>query len=182
MLEITIPGVELLNNKTSEFITTKDTTLQLEHSLLSLSKWESKYKKPFLGDGSKDQHLKPLEFIDYVRFMTLTKNVNPNVYYNITPELQRTINAYINDPMTATTISNSSAVGGSKQIMTAELIYWEMIELGIPFECQKWHLNRLLMLIRVCSIKQGKPEKMSRNEMLAQRRALNKSRQPKRRK
>lgn len=156
----------------------KKTTLQLEHSLLSISKWESRHKKPFLGDGENFKTMPLHELIDYVRDMTITKNVDPDVYLAIVshPNIQADIYEYMNDPMTATTFSNVSPHAGSRLVITAEIIYWEMVELNIPFECQKWHLNRLLTLIRVCTIKRGKPEKMPHNEMVAQRRALNKSR------
>ena len=179
MLEITIPATELIDQNTLEFISIKETKLQLEHSLLSISKWESRHCKPFLGDGSIDARFTGEEYIDYIKDMTLTKNVDPMIYYNLSPANQILINEYINAPMTATTFSNTSPTGGSKQVMTAELIYWEMIALGIPFECQKWHFNRLMTLIRVCSIKQSKPEKMSHKENIAQRRALNAKRKAK---
>ena len=178
MLEIVIPETELFDSETNCFTNVKQTKLQLEHSLLSISKWESRYKKPFLGDGENLQSMPIYEFIDYVKDMTITKNVDPDVYLAIIsyPKIQAAIYEYMNDPMTATTFSNVSQHVGSKQVITAEVIYWEMTELNIPFECQKWHLNRLMTLIRVCSIKRGKPEKMSHKEMAAQRRALNRSR------
>lgn len=179
MLEITIPEGELFNSKTGEFVTIKKTTLQLEHSLLAISKWESKHHKPFLGDGTVEGRLTPEEFLDYIFDMTVTKNVDPNVYLNLTAENIEAIQKYIHESMTATTFSNTTP-DNSKQVVTAEIIYWEMIQLNIPFECQKWHLNRLMTLIRVCSIKQQKPEKMPHNEMVAQRRALNASRKAKR--
>lgn len=172
MLEIIIPEAELLDSKTNSFIQVKETKLQLEHSLLSISKWESKHRKPFLGDGKVGARLEPEEFLDYIRDMTMTKNVDPNVYYNLDIDNLRKINAYIDDPMTATTFSNSPQTN-SNQVITAEIIYWEMIALNIPFECQKWHLNRLMTLIRVCSIKKEKPEKMPYKDMVAQRKALN---------
>ena len=175
MLEIRIPEIELFDSRTNMFVETKAITLQLEHSLLSISKWESRHRKPFLGDGSEEGKLTPEEFLDYIKDMTLTKNVDPNVYMSLTsfPDILQKIRGYIDDPMTATTFSNTTPPNNSTKIITAEIIYWEMIQLGIPFECQKWHLNRLMTLIRVCSIKQQKPEKMSTNDMLAQRRALN---------
>ena len=176
MLEITIPEGELFDARTNEFIQTKETKLQLEHSLLSISKWESRHRKPFLGDGTKEGKLTPSEFLDYVKDMTLTKNVDPSIYLSLPslPNIVAKIHKYVDDPMTATTFSNTQQpIGNSTKIITAEIIYWQMIQLGIPFECQKWHFNRLMTLIRVCSIKQQKPEKMSNKEMLAQRRALN---------
>ena len=175
MLEITIPETEFFDSETNMFVMKKETKLQLEHSLLSISKWESRHQKPFLGDGTSESRLTPEEFLDYIKDMTLTKNVDPDVYYILArnPVLQKMVNDYIDAPMTATTFSNSKPPEKTNKIITAEIIYWEMIALNIPFECQKWHLNRLMTLIRVCSIKQQKPEKMPHNDMVAQRRALN---------
>ncbi len=153
------------------FIYTNEQTIQLEHSLVSLSKWESKWHKPYLSKQRKTAE----ESRDYVRCMTLTQNVDPNVYLAITPEIFRQVNAYIDEPMTATTISNRGKRGGG-EIVTAEIIYYWMICCNIPFECQKWHLNRLITLINVCNIKGSTPQKIPRSEMLAQRRALNAAR------
>lgn len=179
MLEIIVPESELFDSKTSSFVVVKETKLQLEHSLLAISKWESRHHKPFLGDGSVDSRLAPEDFFDYIKDMTITKNVDPNVYFGLSLENIEDIKNYIQEPMTATTFSNNKP-DNSKQVVTAEIIYWEMIQLNIPFECQKWHVNRLMTLIRVCSIKQQKPEKMPYKDMVAQRRALNASRQAKR--
>lgn len=175
MLEILIPGIEFLLPSTCEFVTTKDTKIQIEHSLLSVSKWESKYNKPFLGDGNNKNIMDSNEFREYVKCMTITKNVNPNVYFGINDDIRSKISKYIGSPMTATTFSNTKKES-TNTIITAEIIYYEMIMYGIPFECQKWHLNRLMTLIRVCAIKQSKPEKVPYNEMIAQRRALNQAR------
>lgn len=178
MLEIVVPEGEFFDSKTNTFMPVKRTTLQLEHSLLAISKWESRHCKPFLplvgGEKSGDR-LTPDEFFNYIKDMTITKNVDPRVYFNLDSELQSQIARYIQAPMTATTFSNTTP-DYSRQIITSEIIYWQMIYLNIPFECQKWHLNRLMTLIRVCTIKQGKPEKMPYKDMVAQRRALNASR------
>ena len=177
MLEITIPGGEKFNEETMEFIETKDTTIQLEHSLLSLSKWESKWHKPFISRKKGDKTAE--ELIDYIRCMTLTKNVDPMIYYNISPEIIEQIQDYINDPMSATTITDRSGKQ-NREIMTAEVIYYYMVALNIPFECQKWHLNKLMTLISVCSIKnQPNNKKMSRSEILARNRELNEMRRKK---
>ena len=125
-------------------------TILLEHSLVSLAKWESHWKKPFL---SKDQKTRA-ETIDYIRCMTLTANVNREFYNTLTQENINAVNAYINDSMTATTFYDGGKTKSpSREIITAELIYYWMVSLQIPFECQNWHLNRLLTLIRVCNIK-----------------------------
>jgi oligoribonuclease NrnB/cAMP/cGMP phosphodiesterase (DHH superfamily) len=172
MLQIMIPDREFWDERKEEFIQVKSRTLQLEHSLVSLSKWEAKWHKPFLSKKPKTWE----ESIDYVRCMTLTQNVDPNVYRAITSTLLQEINAYIDASMTATTISNNGKQKNQHQIVTAEIIYYWMICNNIPFECQKWHLDRLLTLINVCRAKNSKPEKIPRSEALAQRRALNAAR------
>lgn len=170
MLEITIPGTEEWDEDKEEFITTKETTLRLEHSLVSLSKWESRWCKPFLD--SKDKTIE--ETLDYIRCMTLTQNVDPNVYYGLTSENVQQVEDYISAPMTATTISRcNNKTFGPKETITSELIYYWMIALNIPFECQKWHLNRLITLIEVCNIKNSPPKKLSRNELLMRNTELN---------
>lgn len=172
MLTITIPAVEMFNEKTQEFVTSKEQTLQLEHSLVSLSKWESKWCKAFLSKEEKTLE----ETIDYVKCMTITQNVNPNVYNNLTRSNIEAINNYIDAPMTATTFYEDKQKGRNKETITSELIYYWMISLNIPMECQKWHLNRLLTLIRVCNIKNTPPKKMSRSEIMSRNAALNKAR------
>ena len=171
MLRIVVSEGEWFNEKTQEFTAIKEQTLQLEHSLVSLSKWESKWHKPFLGEGEKSFD----EIIDYIRCMTLNQNIDPRVYSNLTKENVKEINDYIGDSMTATTFSDGGK-GRSREIVTSELIYYWMIALNIPFECQKWHLNRLLTLIRVCNIKNTPPKKMSRSEIMSRNAALNAAR------
>ena len=172
MLRITIPAAELWDEVNQEFVTTKEQTLQLEHSLVSLSKWESKWNKAFLGKQEKTVE----ETLDYVRCMTITQNVKPDVYNRLTPENIKQINDYIDAPMTATHFSNERQSGGNYEIATSELIYYWMIALNIPFECQKWHLNRLLTLIKVCNIKNTPPKKMSRRDLMSRNAALNAAR------
>lgn len=168
MLEITIPDTELFDG-VENFIHVKEQTLRLEHSLVSLSKWESKWHKPYLSKKKKTL----AESQDYVRCMTITQNVDPNVYLAIKPNLLRIVDAYINDSMTATTFHNIRKRGGQQETITAEIIYYWMTCYNIPFECQKWHLNRLLTLINVCNVKSQKPEKVSPAELRAQHRAIN---------
>lgn len=175
MLQVTIKGGELYNSKTNEFITVPTTTLNLEHSLLSISKWESRWCKPFISKEPKT--LK--ETIDYIRCMTITQNVDPNIYSFVDMAIINDINGYIEHPMTATTITDNSKKS-SREIITSELIYCWMTLLGIPYDpCQKWHLNRLLMLINVCRLKSQKPKKMSKSEIFEQNRALNAARRAK---
>lgn len=171
MLQITIPATELWDESKQEFIYMKPQTLQLEHSLVSLSKWESKWCKPFLSKEEKSIE----ETIDYVRCMTITQNVKPEVYNCLTNDNITQINEYIQTPMTATYFSKSNGRPSREQV-TAELIYYWMIALGIPFECQKWHLNRLLTLIQVCNIKNEPPKKMSKRAIMSRNAELNASR------
>lgn len=178
MLEIIIPGVEFYNAETNEFIETPQTPLKLEHSLVSLSKWESKWHKPFLGQDDKSSE----EIIDYIKCMTITQNVNPNVYLGLTQPIIQKICDYIADPMTATTFHThgsdkfEASAKGSGEIITSEVIYYWMVALQIPPEYQKWHLNRLLTLIRVCNIKNQPPKKMGRKEVMNQHVSLNEAR------
>ena len=176
MLKITIPATEMFDDRTNRFIETKEQTLQLEHSLVSLSKWESKWCKAFLSP--KDNKTLD-ETIDYIKCMTITQNVDPNVYNCLTQSNIDEINAYIGAPMTATTFYDENKGGGSKETITSELIYYWMISFNIPMECQKWHLNRLLTLIRVCNIKNSPPKKFSRREMASRYAALNAARKSK---
>lgn len=176
MLKITIPATELWDERKQEFVNTKEQTLQLEHSLVSLSKWESKWCKPFLTKESKTVE----ETIDYIRCMTITQNVDPKAYDYLTNENIQTVNEYISAPMTATWFREDKNAKASREQITNELIYYWMIALQIPFDpCQKWHLNRLLTLIKVCNIKnqsqQPSNKKMS-NSDLARRNALNAAR------
>lgn len=168
-----IPGIELWDEGRQEFVNLKSQVLQLEHSLVSLSKWESKWEKPFFS--KEDMTVE--ESVDYVRCMTITQNVNPKIYDYIPAENMRQINEYISAPMTATWFSDKGkrSRANSEQV-TAELIYYWMITLGIPFECQKWHLARLFTLIEVCGAKNQKPKKMSRREIMARNAALNEQR------
>ena len=173
MLHVTIPEREYFDDLTGEFHTIKQTQLQLEHSLVSLSKWESKWHKPFFSREPRTNE----EMLDYVRCMTLTQNVDPAVYQNLPKNVVEEINKYIDDPMTATWINNKHRQShGSREQVTAELIYYWMITLNIPFECQKWHLNRLLTLVQVCDIKNTPPKKMSKRDLLSRNTALNNAR------
>ena len=172
MLKITIPAREMFDEKTQTFFSIKEQTLQLEHSLVSLSKWESKWCKSFLSSKEKTRE----ETIDYIKCMTITQNVNPEVYNYLSNSNIQDINDYIEAPMTATTFNDSSQKGRNKEIITSELIYYWMISLNIPMECQKWHINKLLTLIRVCDIKNAPPKKMGRKETINRWAELNAAR------
>jgi len=171
MLIIKIPESEYYDELKEEFITYKEQVLHLEHSLVSISKWESKWCKPFLVKEDKTAE----EIIDYVRCMTITQNVSPEVYYRLTERNLLDINKYIDSPMTATTF-NDNHKGGDREIVTSEIIYYWMVTYNIPFECQKWHLNRLLALVKVCNIKSNPPKKMSKSEILRRNKELNDAR------
>ena len=172
MLQIVIPGQEFWDEQTQEFINTKEQVLQLEHSLISLSKWEAKWCKVFLSKQEKTQE----ETIDYIKCMTITPNVDPEVYNRLTRENIKEIEDYIAAPMTATYFSSNNAGKSSREQVTSELIYYWMIALNIPFECQKWHLNRLLTLIKVCNIKNQPHKEMSKREIMSRNAALNAAR------
>ena len=171
MLTIEIPGGELWDPNKGEFITQKPVTISLEHSLVSISKWEAKWQKPFLSDKKTSE-----EMLDYIMCMTITQNVDPNAYAFLTKSNIDDIQKYIESPMTATTFSGKESPKRGKERVTSELIYYWMIANNIPFECQKWHINRLLTLIRVCSVKNAPPKKMGKRATMSQNTSLNAAR------
>lgn len=170
MLTLTIPGDEMYDESKNEFIYTKETTVKMEHSLISLSLWERYYKKPFLSTEEKTTE----EIIYYIKCMML-QPVEDKIIKKIalSKELSAKIQAYISDPYCATVVNQKKEKGGSNEPTTAEIIYYDMIALQIPIEFEKWHLNRLLTLIQVCSIKNSPPKKMSMKERLAHTRDVN---------
>lgn len=179
MLTVTIPDYNGFDEETQEFITVKGATLQLEHSLISLKKWEQKWHIPFLDKRTAKTNE---QMLDYIRCMTINPNVDNEVYKIIPPSIAKEIVEYIDDPMTATWFSDSKVVGAQKstsEVVTAEIIYYWMIALNIPVEFQKWHLNSLLTLIRVVNIKNQPDKKMGNKEWASQRSALNAMRRAK---
>lgn len=173
MLQIVVPKKEYWIERKKEFIYTKEQTLCLEHSLVSISKWESKWHKPFIY--TFHNNINDNEIRDYVKCMTLTQNVDPNVYFSLSEENVKAIFEYINDPMTATTFRNESG-RPNRELITSELIYCWMTQANIPFECQKWHLNRLLTLIRVCNIKNQPEKKRNSREIISEYKDMNEQR------
>jgi len=167
VLQLAVMTVEGFNEATNEFVAAESETVELEHSLVSLSKWESKWELPFLSNEKKTDE----QVLDYVKMMS-SAPLSEELLSKFTPEIYSAINNYINSKMTATWI-NDHQEAKSTEIVTSELIYYWMIALGIPFECQHWHLNRLLMLIKVCNLKNAPPKKMSRAEMQQRNRDLN---------
>ena len=179
MLEVLVPPVEGYNDEKNEFFNIcNGGVLQLEHSLLSIHKWEQKYHRAFLDNGSTPKSEEETKY--YVKCMTINKNVDPEIYNHLPSKCMLEIKQYIEDPMTATTFNEPKENGKpSKQIITSELIYYWMIVHSIPFECQKWHIHRLLTLIRVCNIKSQAGQKMTKAEKaaaIAKRRELNAAR------
>lgn len=170
MLRIIVPGGEYYDENKGEFVYRKDQELQMEHSLISISKWEARWRVAY----NKERQKTPEEILDYFRCMTINR-VDPEVYDRLTEKNISDIINYMNEPMTACYFNNDSPVK-SKDTMTSEMIYYYMIVLGIPFECEKWHFNKLMALIEVCSIK-NKPEKtMSRADLLRKNARLNAAR------
>lgn len=174
MLKITIPEREAFDERTQEFIQSKSMTLCLEHSLVSISKWESKWHKPFLDGRNKTNE----ENLDYIKCMTITQNVPDETYLFLTSENRKQISDYINDSRTATwfTESRFAPKRRSNEKITSELVYYWMISYGIPMEAEKWHFNRLLTLIRIFSIKESTDNRMSKKDTLRHYAALNASR------
>ena len=174
MLTLELPKIELAWDPVKEeFLSLPECTLKLEHSLHSMDTWESKWKKPFLTSEKTNE-----ETMDYVKCMALEPI--DNAYYDcMTNETMQKIVDYIQDPMTATTITKQKQGKPSREIITSEIIYYWMTALNIPFECQYWNLNKLLTLVEVCSIKQSPPKKMSKSQLLAQNRSLNAARRAK---
>lgn len=176
MLTLVLSGDEVFNEETSEFSTVGDFVLHLEHSLLSLSKWESKFEKPFLGTETKS----PEELLWYIRMMILNQEVPEDIWNRLSKRNIEEINAYIESKQTATTFGKLPETRrGRQEVITSELIYYWMVAFTIPFECESWHLNRLFSLIRICNIKQQKPTKMSRGEIARRNRELNAERRAK---
>lgn len=173
MIRIDIPGSEFFNEETSEFIDVEPETVYLEHSLASISKWESKWHKPFLST----EKLTNQEVMSYIECMCLSNDVNETLVQRMTSESIKEIEEYMADQATATWFNETETP--SREIITSEILYYQMIKLGIPFECENWHINRLVTLIRVCAIKGNSQNKMSKDQILQRNRELNEARKAK---
>lgn len=170
MLKITVPATEYFDEESSQFVTTPEVELKLEHSLVSLSKWESVWEKPFLSQDKKTS----AETLDYVRCMTLNEEEVPDeVYAFLGDQNVKRITEYIKAKMSATWFSDDKKKPGVSEIITSELVYYWMISLNIPLECERWHLNRLFTLIQIFNRKNAPAKKMSKSEIAARNRALN---------
>ena len=169
MLEIEVPiGDEKWDDAKEEFVKAETCVLQLEHSLISLSKWESKWCKPYLSSEKTDE-----EILDYIKCMTITQNVDQDVYNHLTNANIMDIKNYIDAPMTAMKFPKNRASKLSREIITSDIIYYWMITLQIPSDFQEWHLNRLIALIRVCDIKNSPPKKKSQREIMEEYSRIN---------
>lgn len=169
MLKIIVGAADVYDEATDSFGTQGGTPLQLEHSLVSLSKWESKFEKPFLNGEDKTS----AEFFEYFRCMLLTEDVPEELFNQLSEENVNQINAYMEAKMTATWFNDADKPPPAREIVTAELIYYWMTIFNISWEAQYWHLNRLFTLIRVAGNKNSKPTPMSRSEAAARQRELN---------
>lgn len=168
-LKLDIPYTELFDEQTNRIYRCKECSITLEHSLVSIHKWEQKYHRAFFTKGPNNRE----ELLDYIRFMTISSNTDPNVYYCLNANHFKELNEYMQNPMTASTIADGPQSNKAKDVVTAELIYYWMFELHIPYECRKWHIKTLLTQIRLCNAKQEKPRKMPKKAVMNQYSALN---------
>lgn len=184
MLEITVPGGEYWDETKEEFLFTKPVTLQLEHSLISISKWEAKWHEPFFEKDAvktgNTTNKTDAQVLDYIRCMTINKIHDPDVYRRLSGENVRMINDYISNPMTASVINSpDDKLKRSTEFVTSELIYYWMIAFNIPVEFEQWHINRLIMLIRICSEKNKPQKKLTPRQIAERNRARNEARKAK---
>lgn len=175
MYKLVVEGKELYDESTGCFTYTKKQTFRLEHSLISISKWESKWHKPFLKEDGRTRE----EELDYIRCMVIDQEPDESILHELTNQQLTDVFNYVNDSMTATWFNERNSRPSGRKIITSELIYYWMTELNIPFSCEKWHLNRLLTLIKICNIEKSPKKKMSKKDQMAERRSLNAARRQK---
>lgn len=177
MFQLVIPEKEIYIEELNEFLNVKKTVINLEHSLISVRKWEAKHRVPFLDKKEKNYD----EIVDYIRCMTLDRNVDPMIYLFIPTEEYEKIIAYIKEPMTATWFNELSLpeVRGRKEIVTAEIIYYWMVTMNIPVEFERWHLNQLLTLIKVINYKNAPKKKISKRDRMKAEQRINAARREK---
>lgn len=174
MLKLVIPGVEMFDEVRSEFITTADVTVEFEHSLASLSKWEGEHQIPLMDKTQKT----PEQMLDYFRCMTITPDVPPDLYYRLSESHVQALNEYIGKTATATTVfEGPGKKKANTEKITAELIYYWMVSFQIPFESQHWHLDKLLTLIKVCNVKNNAGKDVSKEDRMAWMKEQNSLRQ-----
>lgn len=174
MLKLSLPSRDVWDDEKEEFSTIGGQEIELEHSLYTLAGWEAKWHTQF----AKNEGLTYKQLLDYIRnFMCQTPNVPSTAWLTLDEETLRKIQEYMEDSHTGTSIKSlkTAKPQTKREVMSAEIIYCYMVQLGIPFECERWHLNRLLTLIDVCAIKSGPPKKMSRQESIALQRQQNAS-------
>lgn len=180
MLDITIPAKEYYNEDTGEFVENDEFVLHLEHTLHAIAMWESKWKKPFLDQACGKEQKTVGEWLDYIKEMTMNEEPVPEeIYLSLTQDDYTKILNYMNDPMSAATFKDKTK--SANQFVTADLVYYWMSALQIPFECEYWHFNRLMALIRVASANQEQPQKMSNSQILRQNAEINRARRAARR-
>ena len=172
MLRIKITSGEAFDEESQKFVDIEPEYLDFEHSLVSLSKWEAEYEKPFLSKEEKTTE----EIRAYLRHMLLTPDVSDEKLDRLSSEDYNRINEYISAKRTATWFREGPVGRGPQPTITSELIYYWMVAMTIDWDAQYWHINRLLTLIRICNEKNAPKKKMSRAEMAAQRRSLNEQR------
>lgn len=169
MLKLRVQSKEWFDEKKSEFITFDGADLELEHSLKAIREWEGKWERPFFSD----KQMTKAEFIDYVRCMTLNK-VDKLAYLSLSNANVREIQKYLEKKHTATWFSNKQNTPKRRnETVTAELVYYWMTELGIPYTCESWNFNTLMTLIEVCNRKNAKPSKRNSSDILSEQAKLN---------
>lgn len=172
MLRLTLPSTDFWDPRKEEYVQIGGYEVDLEYSLFTIARWESKWKKPFITSLPKFTRK---DEIEWYKAMCMTEGIPDEAWMVMTPKIRQDIYDYVTDPMSATTINHRGpkTPGGPKTIMTAELVYYYMVTLGVPFECEHWHFNRLMKLVDVCFVKNSPPKKMGKQEAAQMYRELN---------